>query len=136
MVRDVDDCSLPGTAILWRAITSVSWIKPRASSAAYKFKRLSVYVLDESTPEKLRAKWPARPWVWFTARDARNAGCIIVKIPDDYGDESHREICPADDPKSQLREEGAALAAVADWVEEDRPAPETHSPLGAVGPSG
>lgn len=138
MDRDVDDCSLPGTAVLWRAVTSDSWIKPDGSfmSAAFKFKRLSVYALDESTPEKIRAKRPGRRWLRFTARNARDAGCIIVKTPDDDGDTSHREICPADDPKSQLREEGSAIALVADWVEEDRPAPETHSPVGVVRPSG
>lgn len=123
MVRDVDDCSLPGTAILWRAVTSDSWIKPdgSASSGAFKFKRLSVYVLGESTPEKLRAKWPGKPWQCFTAGAARNAGCIIVKVADDSGDESHREICPAGAPDRQLRDEGLAIAAAAGWVEGDRP---------------
>jgi hypothetical protein len=128
MPRDVDDCALSGPAILWRAITSTSWIKPdgSASSAAYKFKRLSVYVIAESTPEKLRAKFPGRPWQRFRAQDARNAGCIIVKVPDDDGDTSHREICPARDFESQLREEGSAIAAVAEWVED--------GPLATPGP--
>lgn len=131
MQRDVDDCSLQGSAILWRAINPTVHIKPdgSASTGAYKTRRLSVYAIAETTPQKLRSKpkvggWP---WQWFTVKQARDAGCIVVKIADDYGDESHREVCPADDPASRLQAEAIAIADVAQWVDGHAPGPKPLS---------
>jgi hypothetical protein len=113
----VDDAELPDDAVLWRAINPRN-VKPdgTVSSAAYKTEGLSVYVLAETTSEALRAKFPGWGFQWFPAKHARDAGCIIVKITDDAGDTSHREVCRADDPKAQLRRHGVEIMNAAQWI--------------------
>src|SRR5262245_27071727 len=111
MVPDyVDDADLPDEAVLWRSINP-RHIKPDlgVSSAAYSTDGLSVYVVEETSPAALAAKFPGWSFQSFTAKVARDAGCIICKIPDDDGDISHREIRRGRDPLAQLRKEAVRI---------------------------
>jgi len=57
-------------------------------------------------------------------RSAADAGRIVARVPDDNGDDSHREICPSDNPDSQLRQEAYRLRDAAKWIGDDE-APRT-----------
>lgn len=125
----VDDARSEDHAVLWRYI-SPRHIKPdgTVSSTAYKTIHLSVYVVGDApgdgitTPEAVRAKFPAGSrFQCFTAGMARAAGCIVARVPDDKGDESHRDVCPSDNPHSQLRQEAYRLRDIATWVDGDEP---------------
>ena len=126
----IDDVGTPGDAILWRYIDVERYLKDdgTASSGAFRTKRLSVYVVAAeaapgvTTETALRAKFPpGSRFQSFTAKQARDAGCIVVRIPDDDDDQSHREICPVDDPQSTLRKEADQLKRAASWVQGDGP---------------
>jgi len=119
------DDPLPDDTVLWRAINP-RHIKPdgTVSSAAYSTDGLSVYVLAETTAAALTAKFPGWPFQAFAAKIARDADCIIVKVRDADGDESHREIRRAKDPDAQLRKEAYKIRDAAKWVNhDDVPAP-------------
>src|SRR5712692_814133 len=99
----VDDVGLAPDAVLWRSINPAH-IKPglTVSSAAYKTDSLSVYVLAETSAAELARKFPGWPFQAFTAKVARDAGCIICKFPDREGDTSHREIRRASNPTARM----------------------------------
>lgn len=123
--QHTDDVALSADAILWRAINP-RHIKPdgSVSSAAYKTQSLSVYVRAETTPAALAAKFPSWPFQAFTAKLARDAGCIIVAVPDMTGDTSHREIRRARNPEARLSGEALKIQAAATWVNDPQvPAP-------------
>jgi hypothetical protein len=131
----VDDAALPNDAVLWRAINPLH-IKPDLTvmSAAYSTDGLSVYVLAETSPGELAAKFPGWPFQAFTAKVARDVGCIIHKAPDDAGDTSHREIRRAANPVAQLRKEAVKIRDVAAWVQhDDIPVPQAPPPPAVPG---
>lgn len=124
----IDDPRTGDDAALWRYISPQHIKEGGVSSTAYKTRRLSVYVVAAApgdgvtTEEAVRAKFPPRGrFQFFTAQVARGAGCIVARIPDDDGDPSHREVCPSNDPHSQLREEAYRLRDAAKWVAGDEP---------------
>jgi hypothetical protein len=124
-----DDLALGPQAVLWRAINPLH-IKPdgSVSSAAYKTQSLSVYVLAETTPATLAAKFPSWPFQAFTAKVARDAGCIIVPVPDRGGDTSHREIRRASNPEARLSAEALKIRAAATWVNNPHVPPPPEGP--------
>jgi len=120
----IDDPRTPDEAVLWRYINP-EYIKDdgSVSSAAYKTRHLSAYVVallasaGVTTAAALRAKFPGLRFQHFTAKAARSTGCIVARIPDAAGDDSHREICPAHNPHARLSKEGNKLRDAAAWVE-------------------
>ncbi len=132
----VDDAGLADDAALWRAINPL-YIKPdlTVSSGAYLTDGLSVYVPAETSAAALATKFQGWPFQSFTAKVARDAGCIICKIPDNDGDLSHREIHRAENPGTRLRKkESVKIRDAAVWVyNDDIPRPETPPPLPRVG---
>lgn len=128
----LDDVELPDGAVLWRSINPLHHIKDdlTVSSAAYSTDGLSAYVIAETDAASLAVKFPGWPFQWFTAKVARDAGCIICKIADDDGDTSHREIRRASDPTAQLRTEAKKIRNAAAWVHhDDVPEPQPRPPL-------
>lgn len=116
-----DDADLADDAVLWRSINPVH-IKDDeliVSSAAYSTDGLSVYVIHETTAASLVRKFPNWPWQCFTAKVARDAGCIICRVPDDDGDTSHREVRRASAPTARLRKEAKRILHAARWVHHD-----------------
>jgi hypothetical protein len=125
----VDDEGLAPDAVLWRSINP-RHVKPdlTVSSAAYRTDSLSVYVLSETSAELAR-KFPGWPFQSFTAKVARDAGCIICKIPDHEGDESHREIRRTSNPTARMSAEAIKIRNAAAWVyHDDVPMPEAPPP--------
>jgi len=129
----LDDGELAADAVLWRSINP-RHIKPdlTVSSAAYSTAGLSVYVLAESSVKALAAKFPGWPFQSFTSQVARDAGCIICKIPDDDGETSHREIHRAGNPGTRLsKTESVKIRDAAMWVyHDDVPRPAPPPPIG------
>lgn len=127
----LDDVDLADSAILWRSINP-RHIKPdlTVSSAAYNTDGLSVYALAETSAAKLAQKFPGWPFQSFTANVARNAGCIICRIPDRDGDTSHREIHRKGHPGTRLsKTESVKIRDAAAWVyHDDVPVPEAPPP--------
>jgi hypothetical protein len=127
-----NDVELPDDAVLWRAINP-HHVKDdlSVSSAAYSTDGLSVYAIDETSPAALAAKFEGWSFQFFTAKAARDAGCIICKVPDDIdGDTSHREIRRASNPAARLRKEAKLIGEAAKWVHhDDVPPPQPRPPL-------
>jgi hypothetical protein len=129
----VDDEQLADDAVLWRAINPTHHIRPdlTVSSAAYSTNGLSVYVIAETSALQLAAKFAGWPFQSFTVKVARDAGCIVCRIPDSDGDTSHREIHRKANPGTRLNKtQSAKLRDAAVWVyQRDVPVPQAPALL-------
>lgn len=134
----IDDPSIPDEARLWRGIPPESLRPdPRTgqeypSLGAFVTGELSVNIADETTYADVLAKGAMRGVVWrlweFTARDARNAGCIVGRDPEP-GDRSHAVVLRRDEPGKRLKDSQAKrLINTGRWVS----APDITEPTAPV----
>ncbi len=117
----VEDGSVPDGSRLWRAIPpeSMSPVDQQDfSDSLFRTHRLSAYIIDETTPEVMVAKFPGCRFREFTAKQARDLDLFIVREADDDGDESHVVVVRADVQGKRISGgRAASLKKASRWVD-------------------
>lgn len=127
MPDHTDDPSIPDQARLWRAVLPVYLKPPNTilpgqdfSTAAFKTQEMSVYLIDETSRAALEAKFPdGTRFREFTAKAARDAGFIVVRVPNDDGDLSHALVLRGDNPGARPTPRAVIkLTKASKWADE------------------
>jgi hypothetical protein len=120
-----EDGSIPDDCRLWRAIPERSLYPLGAnpgdqdfSDSAFLSHEVSVYIVDETTPQALADKFPGLRFRELTAGAARKFDLLVVREPDNVGDTSHAVIGRKDSPGSRLKgSQAAKLKKASRWAD-------------------
>lgn len=113
-----DDLSIGNDAVLWRGVTPEQ-TKPdgTASDAAFRTKEMSVFIAAETDRAAVLGKLrPGTRLRRFTARNVRDAGGVIRRVPKEGP--GHCVVVPRANPGGRLSPANAhALNDASEWDE-------------------